>query len=204
MNEFMKELKEYDRVASITAVFAAKVVKHLVEAIKPTIPGIKGFIGGMESGIDTIIFTVYGTDSHSQSGNDKVSLDSVIEQIFPVFDYASPIIVDCWGGVYVDPDELKELTKSLTALRDNEDIQKIDHGEYKQPAYSAKEEYIKRKREIQKLKKKAQEEYDKIVDPAYIIYSNIEQSAGEKYRATLKEIEEIENIGYIKDEDDIK
>ena len=119
MTKFMEDLKEYKRLSNSTGVYGRKVIRQLVRAIKPTIPDIRATLGGVESGIDTINFM---SDSHIDMGfpdveDGKLSLDTIVEQVFPQFKYPSVISVDTWCGVYVSKEEADQITKALIALR---------------------------------------------------------------------------------------
>ena len=118
MTKFMEDLKEYKQLSNSTGVYGRKVIRQLVRAIKPTIPDIRATLGGVESGIDTINFE---SDSHYQfngyNPSDSISLDIIIEEVFPQFKYPSVISVDCWCGVYVNAEEAEQITKALIALK---------------------------------------------------------------------------------------
>ena len=120
MTKIMNDLKGFKSWIETASANGNKVIEQLINAIKPTIPDIRATLGGVESGIDTINFM---SDSHIDMGfpdveDGKLSLDIIIEQVFPQFKYPSVISVDCWCGVYVNAEEADKITDALITLRD--------------------------------------------------------------------------------------
>lgn len=121
MSTFLEELKQYKESISTTSIIGNKVVRRLVEAIKPIIPDIEGSLGWAEGGIDMVCLF---SDSHSVfkvSGED--TLDNLIEETFPEFNDTKEwydteeISVYTPFGVYLTPDEFDKIKNVLFVLK---------------------------------------------------------------------------------------
>lgn len=106
MSNVSSLVKKYVSLVEELKTTGKELGEKLVEAIKPVIPDVYFTFGWEESGFDCICFwshiretwSLLKSKSLEEIVKDKVSLDSVIEEVFPELER----YVDCPFGVYLN------------------------------------------------------------------------------------------------------